>query len=291
MVVVASTPGDAGGELVWTSWELGGGGAPFSRLPINQFHATDVAPAVSFRNTEGGSSMWLGVVDAGDGSIFGMLLSLDGSPESSWVKIPGLQTRAAMAVNTQPSVSTMVALAQPPDDRLRYTTYLNDQPPADPPGDYWRDVTPYALTAFAPAAAAVDEGNYLFIAVTAIDLSEPNGRLMLNQGTLDAQSFVGYQPLGFASNIAPAMASAGNRTIVAAADPNGVISYTWWDLGSAGQGWTQLGSDITTDTAPAVVLVDNGDYMFVVARGQDGDLHINQGGVTNASIVGWQPMH
>ena len=96
---------------------------------------------------------------------------------------------------------------------------------------------------------------------------------MLNQGVpFIPGNLVGFQSMDFYSNLSPAMASANNRTVIVAADPDGAMSYNWWDLGGGGHGWVPLGDDVRTTAAPAVAVVDNGQYMFIIARGLDGEM-------------------
>jgi hypothetical protein len=111
---------------------------------------------------------------------------------------------------------------------------------------------------------------------------------MLNQGNpYTPDQLVGWNSMPFDSNLASAMAAANNRTVIVAVDPNGAIFYDWWDLGGGPHGWVPLGNDMQTTVAPAVALVDNGNYLFVYAQRLDGRLYLNQGNVGGA-IVGWQ---
>jgi hypothetical protein len=285
----------AEGELAWTSWQLGGGAAPWACVPVNgTARLTDVAPAVSFRTTEGGASVWLAIKDQADGRVYETLQMPDGT-FGGWTLIPGMTTQVSPAAsdgNLAIGAPVMAVVAAPSDDLTYVNVYLADQPPPQPPAGYWQAVDPSPWTTLAPALAIVgDQGDYMFLATANVDLGGgPDLQLVLTQGNpYTPGNTSAVAGMGFASNLSPAMASASNRTVIVAADPTGAMSYNWWDLGGAAQGWTALGADVTTDTAPAVALVDNGNYLFVLARGRDGALYLNQANVGGA-IVGWQPM-
>jgi hypothetical protein len=141
----------------------------------------------------------------------------------------------------------------------------------------------------APALAVVGNASYMFLAATVTNFVGSNLRVVLNQGNpFTPDSLVGWEYMGFDSNLPPVMAAANNRTVILAVDPNGAIFYNWWDFGGGGHGWVPLGDSVRTKVAPAVALVDKGNYMFVVARGLNGELYINQAGVGGA-IIGWGP--
>lgn len=286
-VVVVTTPRG----LVWTSWELGEANPPFTSVQFSgRIRSTNVAPLVSFR---GGAEVWLGIKDASDNFIYETLQDGPDGSFGDWVQIPGLQTNVSPAVtdgNLAVGAPLMVALAAPPDDRLRINIFLGDQPP-DPdktPPYYWQDIEPFTLTTLAPAAAVSGfGGKYIFVATTSLNFGGPNNLVMLNQGVpFIPGNFVGFQSMDFYSNLSPAMASANNRTVIVAADPDGAMSYNWWDLGGGGHGWVPLGDDVRTTAAPAVAVVDKGQYMFIIARGLDGEMKINQG-IVGGAIVGW----
>jgi dehydratase len=91
------------------------------------------------------------------------------------------------------------------------------------------------------------------------------------------------------TNLSPALASWGNRTIAVATGTDGRLFYNWWDLGGGGNGWREVPGGGGTDAAPAVALVDNGNYAFVLAKGLDGNVYLNQG-TPGGEWVGWQSM-
>lgn len=285
VVAVVTAPGDGG--MHWTSWELGGAAAPWSWIDVAGGPVlTDTPPAVSFRTTESGTSLWLAVRNKDDGRVYETLQRPDGS-FGGWVAIPGVQTNVAPAAsdgNLARGAPMLVVLAAPPDEQTYINVYLADQPPVSPPPGYWQAFVPSPWTTRAPAVALVgDNADYLFLATINIE-----SRILLTQGnpyTPDQISAVG--PLGFESSLSPGMASANNRTAIVAADPDGAMFYDWWDLGGGPHGWTPLGSEVVTDAAPAIALVDGGEYFFVLARGADGGLYLNQADI-GGPIVGWQ---
>jgi len=132
----------------------------------------------------------------------------------------------------------------------------------------------------APAAALVGR-KYLFVVIKGVD-----GTLYLNQGDV-TKPFIGWQPMGFQSALAPGAASSGNTTAVVAANKQGKLFYTWWTLGQGAQKWAELDGQRSTNVAPAAALV--GNYLFVVMKGLDGSLYINQGAL-GKEFVGWQRM-
>jgi hypothetical protein len=232
-VVAVTTPR---GELVWTSWELGEGAGPWTSVPIGgAARFTDVAPAVSFRTAEGGAVVWLAIKDTSDNFIYETLQDPDGQ-FNGWTRIPGLQTNVSPAAtdgNLAIGAPMMVALATPPDDRLRINVFLADQPPEPPPPDYWQDIDPATLTSLAPAAAVVDNGSYIFVATTSLNFGGPNGLVLLNQGDPNTPGeFVGFEGLDMNSNLSPAMASARNRTVIRGGRPqwSDVLRLVgpWW---------------------------------------------------------------
>jgi hypothetical protein len=288
-VAVVTTPS---GELAWASWQLGGSG-PWTNVRINgPIRRTNVAPVVSFRTTQGGTSVWLAIKDAETNQIFETLQLPDGSFEP-WTLIPGLATNVSPAVsdgNLAVGYPIMAALSSPPDGVSYINVDLNDQPSNPPPDGYWRAVSPSPFTSMAPALAIVgNQGSYMFLAATVVSFTSPNSHVVLYQGNpYTPNQLSAISDMGFASNLSPAMAAAHNRTVIVAVDPSGAVFYNWWDLGGGAHGWIPLGDNVSTKFAPAVSLVDNGNYMFVFAQGLDGTLQINQGNV-GGSIVGWNP--
>jgi len=146
------------------------------------------------------------------------------------------------------------------------------------------------LTDASPAVSLVGNGSYVFLLAKRTD-----GLLMINQGGLNSApnspgaSLVGWQSMGITTSAAPAAAAAGNRTAAVITEPDGRILYDWWDLGGGGHGFREVPGGGRTNAAPAVTLVANGTYMFVVVKGLDNQLWLNQG-TPGGAFVGWQPM-
>jgi hypothetical protein len=210
---------------------------------------------------------------------------------NGWTRIPGMTTNVPPAVNDGNlaiGVPIMAVLAAPKDGQTYINTSLNDQPPTNPPANYWNLVNPSQFTTMAPAISIVSQGKYMYLAATCLNLSGPNSRVMLNQGNpYTPGSLVGWKSMSFDSNLSPAMAAANNRTVIVAANPDGALFYDWWDLNGPPHGWLPLGDPLRTSVAPAVALVDKGNYMFILARGTDGLLYLNQA-IVGGSIIGWQ---
>jgi len=273
-----------------TSWELGGKNNPWTTISVEgTARFTDVAPAVSFRTTVGGATVWLGIKEATTGQIF-ETLQVRSATFLPWTLIPGLVTDLAPVVsdgNLAVGHPTMAAVAK--GGVTAINNYLGDQPQNPPPPNYWLPLRPPPITAFAPAIGIVRggaAGPYMFLAATVIDFAGPNGDIQFFQGSPFSTDNLSIGGGGFESNISPAMASAHNRTVIVAVDPNGALCYNWWDFGGGGHGWVPLGDEVRTTVAPAISLVDNGNYMFVFAQGLDGELYINQANV-GGTIIGW----
>jgi hypothetical protein len=134
----------------------------------------------------------------------------------------------------------------------------------------------------------VGNGTYVFVLATG-----SNGLVYLDQATLltgnSGFAYVGWQSLGIATAVAPAAASSGNRTAAVVISPDGRIMYDWWDLGGGGHGFLEVPGGGRTNAAAAVALVANGTYMFIVVKGLDNQLWLNQG-TPGGAFVGWAPL-
>lgn len=92
----------------------------------------------------------------------------------------------------------------------------------------------------------------------------------------------------FSTDLAVGAAATGNLTVEIGADRQGRIFYNWWNLGQGGHGWRELEGRGQTNATPAAALVSR-KYLFVVIKGTDGYLYLNQGDVARP-FVGWQRM-
>jgi hypothetical protein len=204
-------------------------------------------------------------------------------PIYGWLSL-GFAPSNAFNTDVSPGASgsgnNTVVLAKTPDGRIFYNWWRLGSG-----GQGWRELDGNGRTNATPAAALVGGNNdYLFAVVKGLD-----GNLYLNQGNL-GQAFVGWAQLGFQSDVAPAAAGSGNNTAVVAKSGDGRIFYTWWPLGSGGQGWQELPGDIRTDQPPAAALVGaDHNYLFVLIRATDGNLYLNQG-TLGQPFVGWEPL-
>jgi hypothetical protein len=183
-----------------------------------------------------------------------------------------------VAVGAASSGNTSALVAKSADGRIFYNWSI-----LGGAGVGWREIDGNGQTDAAPAAALVNTTNdYLFVAVKGSD-----GNVSLNQGQL-GHPFVGWQSLGFQTDVAPGAASSGNTSAVVAKSPDGRIFYNWWKLGGAAVGWKELDGNGRTDAAPAAALVNTtNDYLFVTVKGPDGNLYLNQGQLGHP-FVGWQ---
>src|SRR5262249_25369099 len=147
----------------------------------------------------------------------------------------------------------------------------------------WRPLSRSVYTDRNPAVSLVGNGTYLFVMVR----SGYDGYAYLTQGGLGG-AFTGWVSTGIATNAGPGETSAGNRTVAFITDVYGRILYNWWDLGGGGHGWIEVPGGGRTADAVGSALVANGTYVFVIVRGLDNNLYLNQGGPVDGVFVGWQ---
>ena len=92
-----------------------------------------------------------------------------------------------------------------------------------------------------------------------------------------------------ATDVAPGAAASGGISAAVATSPDGRIFYDWWQLGQGGVGWRELDGDGRPDAAPAAALVGpDHDSLFVLVKGLDGNIYLNQGQL-GSPFAGWQP--
>jgi hypothetical protein len=286
-VAVRATPD---GTLESCRWNLGGGATPWAPLAVNgNVVLTDSTPAVSFRTSLGGVIAVVTIVD-GDGRLWESLLDA-GDGLLGWVQIPGIFTNSAPVLsdgNLALGFPIVVAQSNAPNGQIVINNYLSDQPPVTAPKNYWLPIGPVSQMVGAPAAAIVKQAQvkkgqapapYIFI------VRNIGATLQMIQGDTLAEHIT-VSDMNFQSAISPVMASANNRTVIVAADKTGEMWTDWWDFGGGGHGWVSLGSNVQTQVTPAISLVDNGNYMFVLATDSAGVVRTFQGNVGGAQ-VGW----
>jgi len=86
-VVVIAT---ADGRMLMTSWTLGGAGTPWATVNVGgpvRYTDTTITPAVSFRTTVGGATLWLGVKSSRvmAGGIYETLQLPDGTARNMYL--------------------------------------------------------------------------------------------------------------------------------------------------------------------------------------------------------------
>jgi hypothetical protein len=90
------------------------------------------------------------------------------------------------------------------------------------------------------------------------------------------------------TTVAPGAASSGTVTAAVVLRSDGRVFYDWWELGQGGHGFTALDAGIRSDAAPAAALVGpQNNYLFVLVKGLDGNLYLNQGEL-GKPFVGWR---
>jgi hypothetical protein len=188
----------------------------------------------------------------------------------------GLQTNVAPTLVSEGNRTVAVVTAT--DGRIFYNWW-----DLGGGGHGWQEVPGGGRTDAAPAAALVNGANYVFITVKGLD-----GNLYLNQGNVGG-AFVGWQRLGFASSVAPAMASSGARSVVVATGGDGQLYYNWWDLGDGGHGWQPIsGGPVTRDAPAAALLADT--YLELTIHRElptiDNSVQLSQG-LLPGPLGGW----
>jgi hypothetical protein len=138
-----------------------------------------------------------------------------------------------------------------------------------------------------------DGGVYVFQpdAGTWQDLNTPSLQTILTQGVGSHPRVLDVMLEGSQqTSLAPGAAASGDTSAAVATSPDGRIFYTWWQLGQGGMGWRELDGGGRTDATPAAALVGaDHDYLFVLVKGLDGNLYLNQGQL-GSPFVGWQAL-
>jgi hypothetical protein len=151
-------------------------------------------------------------------------------------------------------------------------------------GHGWLELDGDGRTDAAPAAAVAGNAPYMFVAVKGLD-----GYIYINQGDVGGP-YVGWgSDQSLQTDVAPAVATVSDGVIFFAKSLDGRIYSNRTVLGQGGQGWVELPGDMRTDAAPAVTVTSAASYMFVAVKGLDGNIYINQGGVSGP-YVGWYPI-
>jgi len=151
-------------------------------------------------------------------------------------------------------------------------------------GQGWMELEGDGRTDAAPAAAVAGNAPYMFVAVKGLD-----GYIYINQGDVGGP-YVGWgSDQSLQTDVAPAVATVSDGVIFFAKSLDGRIYSNRTVLGQGGQGWVELPGDMRTDAAPAVTVTSAASYMFVAVKGLDGNIYINQGGVSGP-YVGWYPI-
>lgn len=95
-------------------------------------------------------------------------------------------------------------------------------------------------------------------------------------------------PWGPASTAHTALASSGNRTVLAATDGSNWVYYTWWDLGGGSVGWYYIPNAPLSQEAPSVALTGNDhSYLFIYVR--DSETGVSKGTQLPLGATGFNP--
>jgi hypothetical protein len=192
------------------------------------------------------------------------------------------QPGAAPATQYSPalagSVNRTLSIATVPDGRI-----FHDWWDLGGAGHGWRATPGSMVSDASPGGALVKNGDYAFIIV-----KQTGGNVYLNQGT-PGGSWVGWQFLGISSKVGPTVASSNDRTIAIITGTDGRLMYDWWDLGGGGHGWREIPGGFHSDVSAGASLVSKGTYAFVLAKGSNGNVLLNQG-APGGTWVGWQSL-
>ena len=259
-------------RVFYTWWVLGEGGKGFGEMDGNG--RSDSAPAAAL---VGGKNNYLfSIVKGLDNSLY----LNQGELGKTFVGWQAMNFQTNMSPGAASSGDTTAVVAVSPDGRIFYTWWVLGEG-----GKAFTELDGGGHTDAAPAIALVGKDhNYLFSVVKGLD-----GNLYLNQGGL-GELQVGWQIINFQTRVAPCATSSGNISVIVAVSTDGRIFYSWWELGKAGSAFIELSGGGHTDVPPAASLVGNdSNYLFVVVKGLDGNLYLNQGEL-GKPFVGWQQL-
>ncbi len=258
------------GRIMYDWWDLGGGGHGYREVP-GGLHSDAALGATLVGN---GNYAFVMAKAAGSTDV----LLNQGTPGGTWVGWQSLNTASNVGPAGSSCGARSVEIIVGSDGRVLY--------------DWWdlgggghglREIPGGFRSATQAAAALVDQGNYVFVLARASD-----GNVWINQGNPTTAVWVGWQSEKIVSNVAPAAAATGNRSIAVIITTDNRVMYDWWDLGGGGHGWLEVPGGFRTDSSAGVALVDNGRYAFVMAKDANGRMWLNQGDPTTGNWVGWE---
>ncbi|KAK1757106.1 hypothetical protein QBC47DRAFT_443903 [Echria macrotheca] len=259
----------ADGRVQYTWWDLGGGGNGWRDLPGI---SSDTSPGVSL--VQGGNYAFV-LAKAVGGAVY---LNQGTPGGSAWVgwQSSGFTSNVgpAAAASGDRSMSLVIGT----DGRVMYDWW-----DLGGGGHGWKEIPGGFRTVTSGAVALVSKGTYAFVLAR-----DGGGNLMLNQGNPTTNSWVGWQSMNFASNVAPAASSSQDRSVAVVISTDGRVMYDWWDLGGGGHGWKEIPGGFRTDASVGVGFVANGRYAFVLAKDTSGKMWLNQGDPTTGVWVGWR---
>lgn len=91
------------------------------------------------------------------------------------------------------------------------------------------------------------------------------------------------------TRVAPALAATPDGVLLVATDVDGRIYQNRVVTGQAPQGWLELGTGGTTQSAPAVALAGNASTVYAAIRGNDDKVYVTVG-TLDRKYGGWQPI-
>lgn len=261
------------GRIFYDWWDLGGGGHGWREVPGGGL--SDAAPAAAL--VAGGGYLFI-TVKGLDGNLYLNQGTLGGG----FVGWQSMGFASNVAAGMASSGNRSVVVAKSGDGRVFYDWW-----DLGGGGHGWRELPGGPVTYDTPAAALMADGYHVFFTIR--DFMRGSKSVQLNQGTLGG-GFTGWWSMQQQFNAGPEMSSSGNRAFIGIETYGGLVEYDWWDLGGADHGWWQVpGAVQYTSGPPGVALVANGGYVFILVRGLDSNLYLNQG-TPGGSFVGWLPV-
>ncbi|KAH8898881.1 hypothetical protein GQ53DRAFT_360501 [Thozetella sp. PMI_491] len=257
------------GRIFQTWWDLGGGGNGWREVPPGGLNS-DVGPGAAM--VFNGKYAFILAKRIG-GDIF----LNQGIPGGAWVGWQSLGIVSNVSPTATSYLNRTLTLVTATDGRV-----MHDWSDLGGGGQGWREVPGNFRTNLTVAASLTNKGGYAFILGRASD-----GTVFIQQGNLGA-AWVGWTAAGITTNVAPTACSYLDRTVAFVTTTDGRIMSDWWDLGGGRHGWREIPGGVRTDVSVGAGLVDNGRYVFVMAKDANGFMQINQGDPTTGVWIGWQ---
>jgi hypothetical protein len=258
------------GRIMYDWWDLGGGAHGWREVPGNgRTNAAAAAAAVS-----DGTYVFI-VIKGLDGNVY----LNQGTPGGSFVGWQALGIRTNVAPSAASSGNTTTVAVTGTDGRIYFDWWEFGGG-----GHGFREV-PGGVRTDTTTASSLFIGNVIYLLARGLD-----GVVYQTWGYTDGR-FQPWQSMGITTNVAPAMSSGGditgNYTVGVVTGTDGRVYYDWWDAITYRHGWREMPGGGYTNAAPAAAWVHDANYVFVMIKGLDNTMYLNQGS-PGGSFVGWR---